>query len=155
MKDIVASLRALPLSIIRYCAEEVERQQDSPMAVGWMCEAWAFAYDQHAAELPLTTALIECVGMLVHPEENPYGFRRVAVRVGDHLCPDWQEIPPRMAKWVAALNAVTPEEAYREFQEIHPFRDGNGRTGKILYNWLAGTLDAPKMPPNFFGGANP
>jgi fido (protein-threonine AMPylation protein) len=44
---------------------------------------------------------------------------------------------------------------YFEFEQIHPFKDGNGRTGKILYNYLCGTLDDPIMPPNFWGGNNP
>jgi hypothetical protein len=44
---------------------------------------------------------------------------------------------------------------YFEYEEIHPFRDGNGRTGKILFNYLKGTLDNPQMPPNFWGISNP
>jgi fido (protein-threonine AMPylation protein) len=51
--------------------------------------------------------------------------------------------------------AIDADAAYREFQTIHPFRDGNGRTGKILYNYLRGTLADPVMPPNFFNCANP
>jgi fido (protein-threonine AMPylation protein) len=52
--------------------------------------------------------------------------------------------------------AVTKEDQfYYEYENIHPFRDGNGRTGKILYNYLLGTLDNPKMPPNFWGSSNP
>jgi len=55
----------------------------------------------------------------------------------------------------AAAHDGTPAEAYREFQEIHPFRDGNGRVGKIVFNLLNGTLHDPQMPPNFFNCANP
>lgn len=38
---------------------------------------------------------------------------------------------------------------------IHPFYDGNGRTGKILHNWLLGTLDDPVLVYDYFGGGNP
>lgn len=47
------------------------------------------------------------------------------------------------------------DQFYYEYEEIHPFVDGNGRSGKILYNYLLGRLDDPIMPPNFFGSANP
>jgi fido (protein-threonine AMPylation protein) len=61
-----------------------------------------------------------------------------------------------MKKWEENLPNMTPEQAYYEFEIIHPFRDGNGRTGKIIYNWLMGTLRAPVFPPDMFGGiSNP
>lgn len=53
---------------------------------------------------------------------------------------------------------TTPTAAdvwYKEFEDIHPFVDGNGRTGKILYNWLNGTLKVPTIPFNWWGIANP
>lgn len=52
--------------------------------------------------------------------------------------------------------AKTPEDQfYFEYENIHPFVDGNGRSGKILYNYLLGRLDDPIMPPNFWNIGNP
>jgi len=52
--------------------------------------------------------------------------------------------------------AQTSEDVfYFEYEMIHPFADGNGRSGKILYNYLLDKMDDPKMPPNFFGSSNP
>ena len=49
----------------------------------------------------------------------------------------------------------TVDDWYVAYEWIHPFGDGNGRTGKILHNWLNGTLDDPVLVPDYFGGGNP
>lgn len=49
----------------------------------------------------------------------------------------------------------TVDDWYLAYEWIHPFRDGNGRTGKILHNWLNETLDDPVLVPDYFGGGNP
>ena len=143
------------LDIVRYCAEEVSRQQDDPVAVWWLCDAWCKAMDAKISRRRLDAALIESWGRIVSQRENVLGFRRVNVRVGADPRPDWREVQELMARWVKNLDTMTPEEAYRTFEEIHPFRDGNGRTGKIIFNYLKNTLSSPVMPPNFWNCANP
>lgn len=49
----------------------------------------------------------------------------------------------------------TPDDWYLAYEWIHPFGDGNGRSGKILHNWLLGTLDDPALVRDWFGGGNP
>ena len=53
------------------------------------------------------------------------------------------------------LRIRTADDWYLAYEWIHPFCDGNGRTGKILHNWLLGTLDAPVLVPDYFGMGNP
>lgn len=49
----------------------------------------------------------------------------------------------------------TVDDWYLCYEMIHPFADGNGRTGKILHNWLLGTLDDPVLVEDYFGEGNP
>lgn len=145
----------MDLAIVKYIAEEVERQRDKPLAVWWMCDAWRLAQTHAADRMEVTPLLIESWGRMVTPK-NHDGFRKVGVQVGDRVCPHYSLVPRMVENLCVGLyHGLTPESAYLEFQKIHPFRDGNGRTGKILYNYLKSTLDAPVMPPNFFDCSNP
>lgn len=50
---------------------------------------------------------------------------------------------------------VTPDDWYMCYEAIHPFGDGNGRSGKVLHNWLLNSLDQPILIDDYFGGGNP
>lgn len=154
-------------AIVHFCAEEVERQQRGPIQVAWMVDAWEYARLEYGKAKsarrrvwgapPLGHWVIQHAAHLIEHEANTEGqWRSVGVRVGDRICPAVNELPGLMSRWSLNLTrGMGPDEAYKEFEMIHPFRDGNGRVGKIIYNWLRGTLDDPQMPPNFFGVANP
>jgi Fic family protein len=136
--------------IARFCAEEVERQGDELASVADMFDAWC-----HALSVRKVTEInVRAWGMLVKPI-NDGCWRKCGVRVGSHIAPPPQEVPRLMQRWIENLPNMTPEQAYKEFQLVHPFRDGNGRVGKIVYNLLSGSLEDPKLPPNFFNCSNP
>ena len=146
-------------SVIDYVREEVRRQGhdiealDGIERVGWMLDAWCYALRQKtlAGPTPLSLDAVH-IGMLIEPYKNSRGMRRVAVRVGTRICPYAEEVPRLLGALFERRDSMSPLELYKEFEEIHPFVDGNGRTGKILLNWIGGTLLEPVFPPNDLWG---
>lgn len=80
------------------------------------------------------------------------------VRVGFHIAPSFEEVPQLLLRLLADLNArVAPlpfhpnevdavdamGEFFQRFEAIHPFVDGNGRTGRLLANYLATVYKLP------------
>ena len=64
-------------------------------------------------------------------------YRKVNVIVGSRFCTQWEEVPTR----IDVLLGTKPDgwdeikSWHIAFEWCHPFRDGNGRTGRITMNW--------------------
>lgn len=168
------------LNIIKYCAEECKRQHSGEMSVYWMVNAWntamlwPFGEERDQTDpVDLDIPFISMLGSLVEPNVNAKGFRTVQVGVNTNT--GFKEFIPyyniersleyllvayyenrlfggisdgKLGRHMLAQSAE--DQFYFDYEQIHPFRDGNGRSGKIIYNYLRGTLDNPILPPNFF-----
>lgn len=146
------------MTVIEYVTEEVRRQGhdtevlDGIERVGWMLDGWRSALLWNATkDKPDVFDAID-LGQRVEPVKNAGGIRQCGVRVGMRTCPHPKDLTDLLKRLWQHRDAMTPMEFYKEFEEIHPFVDGNGRTGKILLNWLNGTLLDPIFPPaDLFG----
>lgn len=68
---------------------------------------------------------------------------RVRVRVGLQNGTPPERVRKAMDEWLIEFYALSPKESHIAFEKIHPFVDGNGRTGRMLMWWREKQLDIP------------
>ena len=138
---------------IEWAAAEVTRQLDTPMHVAYLLNGL------HAArrcrnKVEFDLQLMIDLARIVN-NDHTLSFRSVPVTFANGKRGlDPSLIIRALINLVNAID-IEPIPFYKEFEEIHPFIDGNGRVGSILYNWMMGTLHTPTAPPDVFGEEDP
>lgn len=109
-------------------------------------KAWEFLERQptvdRAVVQTLQKTIVESQDDLTPRERGNY--RYIQVWVGGHQPPNALQVPELIENWLTDLNMVvtypdpdgsTPKDLHKMFEYIHPFVDGNGRTGRMLMWW--------------------
>lgn len=88
------------------------------------------------------------------PEEGPGAFRKHDIRpfAGGMRPPSHALVEPRLRDWLDDANRVRDGSGHLMerlaalhcgFEQVHPFLDGNGRTGRLLLNLVLARLGYP------------
>lgn len=141
------------MDLLTWICDAVARQGDGPMMVPRMMRAYEHAL-RHAEAMggyfKPTANLIAEIGALVH-DLNVNGFRTTDLKIGNGkilpeadfeqrlnlLADDWDD------------GTIGDDEWYLRFQQLHPFLDGNGRTGQIVWHFLNPIRTGFERPPRF------
>ena len=64
-------------------------------------------------------------------------WRDCQVFIGKHIPPAAIKVPELMEEYIKALPFYGSWEAHNTFEAIHPFQDGNGRLGRLIWLYKA------------------
>lgn len=154
------------LNIIDWASREVQRQEDEPVAVYDMMVGWGYAMEAAKIRRSPNIADAMAIAMFVKPEYNCFNGRHHNFRVtpvvfhegGNAVSPTM--VPTATERHFNQIEVLSDSENLivelaavftRNLLNIHPWRDGNGRTAAILYNWWNKTLADPLPLPDFYG----
>lgn len=108
-------------------------------------QAWRRVEEDVAAGNPMRAELIIELHSLVkpyHPQRGGWRGQQVYIRGAQYTPPAGREVPRYMDEWTRFVHKGGGDpieraaKAHADFEAVHPFLDGNGRTGRLLLNWM-------------------
>lgn len=117
-------------------SNQIERISD-PAEIEQSLKAWEYLKDQPA----ITHEVVKEVQRLITANQSELDnvqrgdYRKISVRVGGRYAPNPGLVWALMDNFITDMELMTPLVAHVRFEYIHPFVDGNGRTGRMIMWW--------------------
>ena len=100
--------------------------------------AWEYLMKQNGLTpgIILKTHKILMLHQNLYPFEKGY-FRNVTVYIGGQPTINALRVPNEIEHWCdeGVELLIDPKKLHIRYEKIHPFVDGNGRTGRMFMNW--------------------
>lgn len=151
------------LQQVQFCANECERQRSGERSVARMAEALGYAirFNERYGELMVIGhTFTKGLARIIEPRSDDYRkvpcyFHGYEFAIAPELVDGamhslFINMVDNSRMTGAEPPKMTTDEFVKEFLDIHPFQDGNGRTAAILYNLLNGTLGEPQPLPDYY-----
>ena len=130
------------------CVAECRRQGVGLDRLAFLLCGYNYAFE-NAARLPSEDDVLHLAGVVEPTTMGRYRTTAVIFRHGGSSA-SAAIVPGAMAHLFNLLERSTDaREFVHHFLAIHPFADGNGRLGFLLYNWLARQLNDPLPLPEY------
>lgn len=101
--------------------------------------AWQYLEKQKNISQPVLLELHKRITKEQLLDSEAGHYRNVSVMVGGRVCPEPFLAQQLIYNWLYDMlgyaEHLDPKEMHVRFERIHPFVDGNGRTGRMLMWW--------------------